>query len=167
MQQSDSIIHIHPTYSLSDSFFLSMSVCSVVSNSVTLWTVAHQTPLSMGFFRQEYRSGLPVPFPGDLLNPGDEPVSPVSPCIGRQILYHWATWQALFILIGYYKYWVWLPVLYSRSLLVIYFISSSVLMLRRARQSTPVFLPGESHGQWSLVGYSPQDCRELDMTEVT
>ena len=38
---------------------------------------------------------------------------------------------------------------------------------RRAWQPTPVFLPGESHGQRSLVGYSPWDHRELDMTEVT
>ena len=41
----------------------------------TLWTVAFQTPLSMGFFRQEYWSGLPCPPPGDLLDPGIEPVS--------------------------------------------------------------------------------------------
>ena len=34
------------------------------------WTVAHQAPLSMGFSRQEYWSGLPFPSPGDLLNPG-------------------------------------------------------------------------------------------------
>ena len=38
---------------------------------------------------------------------------------------------------------------------------------RRAWQPTPVFLPGESHGQKSLVGYSLQDYKELDMTEVT
>ena len=31
--------------------------------------------------------------------------------------------------------------------------------------NTPVFLPGESHGQRSLVGYSPQDCKELGVTE--
>ena len=37
---------------------------------------------------------------------------------------------------------------------------------RRAWQSTPVFLPKESHGQKSLVGYSPQGCKESDMTEV-
>ena len=36
------------------------------------WTVAHQTPLPMGFSRREYWSGLPFPFPGDLLNPGIE-----------------------------------------------------------------------------------------------
>ena len=35
------------------------------------------------------------------------------------------------------------------------------------RQPTPVFLPGESHGQRSLAGYSPWGCRELDTTEVT
>ena len=40
---------------------------------VTPWTVAHQAPLSMGFPRQEYWSGLPFLFPGDLPNPGIEP----------------------------------------------------------------------------------------------
>ena len=38
---------------------------------------------------------------------------------------------------------------------------------RRAWQPIPVFLPGESHGQRSLGGYSPWGCKELDMTEVT
>ena len=38
---------------------------------------------------------------------------------------------------------------------------------RRAQQPTPVFLPGESHGQRSLVGYSPWGHRELDTTEAT
>ena len=38
---------------------------------------------------------------------------------------------------------------------------------RRAWQSTPVFLPGESYGQRSLVGYSPWDSKELDTTEVS
>ena len=36
---------------------------------------------------------------------------------------------------------------------------------RRAWQPTPVFLPGESHGQRSLAGYGPWDCKESDMTE--
>ena len=39
-------------------------------------TVAHQGPLSMGFSRQEYWSGLPIPSPWDLPDPGIEPVSP-------------------------------------------------------------------------------------------
>ena len=41
----------------------------------TLWTVAHQAPLSMGFSRQEYWSGLSFPSPGDLPNPGIKPSS--------------------------------------------------------------------------------------------
>ena len=43
---------------------------------VTPWTVAHQAPLSMGFSKQEYWSGLPFPSPGDLPDPGIEPRSP-------------------------------------------------------------------------------------------
>ena len=39
--------------------------------------------------------------------------------------------------------------------------------LRRALQPTPVFLPGESHGQRSLMGYSPWGCKELGTTEAT
>ena len=42
---------------------------------MTLWTVALQAPLSMGFSRQEYWSGLPRPPPGDLSDPGTEPKS--------------------------------------------------------------------------------------------
>ena len=42
---------------------------------VTLWTEARQVPLSMGFSRQEYWSGLPFPSPGDLPDPGIKPVS--------------------------------------------------------------------------------------------
>ena len=41
----------------------------------TPWTVARQAPLSMGFSRQEYWSGLPFPSPGDLSDPGIEPRS--------------------------------------------------------------------------------------------
>ena len=42
----------------------------------TPWTVAYQSPLSMGFFRQEYWNELPFPFPGDLPDPEIEPGSP-------------------------------------------------------------------------------------------
>ena len=56
-----------------------MCVCvfsrSVVSNSVIPWTVGRQAPLSMGFSRQEYWSGLPFPFPGDLPKPGIKSMS--------------------------------------------------------------------------------------------
>ena len=50
---------------------------SVVSDSLQPhWIVVHQTLLSMGFPRQEYWSGLPFPFPGDLPDPRIEPMSP-------------------------------------------------------------------------------------------
>ena len=64
-----------------------LSCFSLVQLFMTLWAVAHQAPLSMGFSRQEYWSGLPCSFPGDLLDPGIKPESHVS-CIGRWILYH-------------------------------------------------------------------------------
>ena len=58
-------------------FCLTMcSAASVMSDSVALWTAAHQAPLSLGFSRQEYWAGLPFPSPGDLPHPGIEPVSP-------------------------------------------------------------------------------------------
>ena len=53
-----------------------MESLSHVRPCVTPWTVALQTPLCMGFSRQEYWSGLPFPSPGDLPNPGIEPGSP-------------------------------------------------------------------------------------------
>ena len=68
---------------------MSMPTCLLVRFShvqlyVTPWTVAHQAPLSMGFPRQEYWSGLPCPSPGDLPNPG------IKSCLllGRQIFCH-------------------------------------------------------------------------------
>ena len=51
-------------------------VSKLCSTLVTLWTVTHQAPLSMGFPRQKYWSGLPFPSPGNLPNPETELVSP-------------------------------------------------------------------------------------------
>ena len=50
---------------------------------MTPWTVVYQGPLSMGFSRQEYWSGLPFPSPGDLPNPG---IKPGSPALGADAL---------------------------------------------------------------------------------
>ena len=62
-----------------------------MSNSlVTPWTVDQQAPLSMGFPRQEYWSGLPLPSPGDLPDPGIEPVS--SALHAHSLLL--STWEA-------------------------------------------------------------------------
>ena len=48
---------------------------------MTLWTLDHQAPLSIGFSRQEYYSGLPFPSHRDLPVPGIEPTSPASPAL--------------------------------------------------------------------------------------
>ena len=61
---------------------------------VTPWTVAHQAPLSMGFSRQEYWSGLPCPPPGDLPNPGIEPTSLTCPALAGRFFTTSATWEA-------------------------------------------------------------------------
>ena len=53
---------------------------SVVSDSGTLWTVVCYAPLSLGLFRQEYWSGMPIPST-DLPDPGIKPPSPVSPAL--------------------------------------------------------------------------------------
>ena len=50
------------------------------------WTVAHQAPLAMGFSRQEHWSGLPFPPPGDLPEPGIEPMSLVPPALAAGFL---------------------------------------------------------------------------------
>ena len=63
-----------------------------MSDSVTLWTVACQAPLSMGFSRQEYWSGLACPPPGDLLDPGIEPVSLTSIALAGRLLIASTTW---------------------------------------------------------------------------
>ena len=56
-----------------------LKVTSVLSDSATVWTVALQAPLSMGFSRQEYWSGFPCPLAGDLPISGIEPRSPEAP----------------------------------------------------------------------------------------
>ena len=55
-----------------------------MSDSVTVWTVASQAPLSMEFLRQKYWSGLPFPTPEDIPDPGIEPMSAAPPAlVGR------------------------------------------------------------------------------------
>ena len=62
---------------------------------VTPWTVARQTSLSIGFSRKVYWGGLPCPPPGDLPDPGIEPVSLMSPAVAGGFLTTSATWEAL------------------------------------------------------------------------
>ena len=76
-------------------FFFEFCICVVqvhccVRLFVTPWTVAHQAPLSMGFPRQEYWSGLPCPPPGDLPNPGIRPVCPALQA-DSLLIGHWGS----------------------------------------------------------------------------
>ena len=69
-------------------------LASALSDSASPWTVAHQAPLSMGFSRQEYWSGSPFPPPGDLPNPGIEPLSVISPALAGGFFTTSAAWEA-------------------------------------------------------------------------
>ena len=61
----------------------------------TLWSIAHQAPLSMGFSRQEYWSGLPFPLLGDFPNPGVESKPLISPALAGRFFTTGGTWEAL------------------------------------------------------------------------
>ena len=69
-------------------------VTLVTFDCVMPWTVTHQAPLSTGFFRQEYWSGLPCPPPGDLPDPGIEPGSLMSPALAGEFSTTVTTWEA-------------------------------------------------------------------------
>ena len=74
-----------------------MCVLSCFSHAqlfATVWTVAHQAPLCMGFSRQEHWSGLPCPAPGQLLNPGIEPRPLPSPTLASGSFTTSTTWEA-------------------------------------------------------------------------
>ena len=71
-----------------------LSPFSLVRLFATLWTVAHQIHLSMGFSRQEYWSGLPRAPPGDLPNPGIKPASLLSSALAGRFFTTSATWEA-------------------------------------------------------------------------
>ena len=73
---------------------MDMCMLSCVQLCVTLWTVARQASLSMGFSRQEYWSGLPCPLPGDLPNSGIEAAALVSPALAGGFFTTSATWEA-------------------------------------------------------------------------
>ena len=90
----------------------------------TPWTVTHQAPPSMEFSRQEYWIGLPFPSLGDLPNRG---IEPGCPALQADALPSEPSRPG-------FNPWV------------------GKIPWRRKWQPAPVFLPGKSHGQWSLVG---------------
>ena len=71
-----------------------LSCFSSVQLFKSLWTVADHAPLSMGFSRQEFYNGRPRPPPGDLPNPGIEPVSLMSPELTGRFFTIGFTWES-------------------------------------------------------------------------
>ena len=71
-----------------------LSCFSLVRLFVTLWTIYHQAPLSMGFSRQEYWSELPCPPSGDLPDPGIKPAPLMSPALAGGLFTTSTTWEA-------------------------------------------------------------------------
>ena len=72
-----------------------LSCFSRVQLFATPWAVARQPPLSLGFSRQEYWSGLPCLPPGDLPDPGIQPASVMSPALAGGFFTTTTTWEAL------------------------------------------------------------------------
>ena len=85
-----------------------LSCFSCVQLFVTPWTVSHKVPLSMGFYRQEYWSGLSFPAPGDLPHQGTEPASLTSPALASSLFTISTTWEAPLAKLKYWEwYWWW------------------------------------------------------------
>ena len=83
MQLKQFSMHAHSIY-----------VCVCLYMCICIWLVAHQSPLSMGFSRQEYWSGLLCSPPGCLPNPGTEPKSLMSPALAGGFFTTSTTWEA-------------------------------------------------------------------------
>ena len=163
---------------------------SVVSDSATSWTVAHQVPPSMGFSRQEYWSGLLffIIFKNSSCGQSHSLflISPVS-CgiyfytwelhVYADIIYYISLYMVLAphsSTLAWKIPWMEEPGgLQSMGLLGLGHDWTTSLSLfafmhwRRKWQPTAVFLPGESQGRGSLVGCNLWDRTELDTTEAT
>ena len=158
---------------------------------VTPQTVAHQAPLSMEFSRQEYWSGLPCPPPGDLPDPGIQFRSPALqadslPAEPPEKSRHFRDTLEMAILAETKDYLFCFPFFFLRNSYCCagglpWWLRGLRICLqckrpeldpwvgniprRSAWQPTEVLLPGESHGQRSLVGYSPWGRKESDTAE--
>ena len=128
-----------------------MKSLSCVQLFATPWTVAYQAPPSMGFSKQECWSGLPFPSSGDLPDPG---IKPGSPALQADTLPSEPQ--------GHHPNLMGFPGGTSgkepacqcrRHKKLGFDPRVGKILWRRAWQPTPVFLPGESYGQRSLVGY--------------
>ena len=142
-----------------------LSCFSWVQLFATPWIVTHQAPLSMGFPRQEYRSGLPCPPPRDLPHPGIEPASLMSPALTGRFFTSSPTWEVPLLLL--------VILILAMVSLVSHLVMNSPAMQetrfdswvrkihwRREWLPTAVSWPGEFHGLYSTWGR-----KKLDTTE--
>ena len=163
---------------------------------VTPWTATHQAPLSTGFPRQEYWSQLPFPSSKGLPDPEFEFVSLASPALAGRFFTTVPPVKPMYLLTHinssiYIYIYMSSPISQDSlsSLVTLRFWDSPggtsgkesacqcrrpgfnpwvrKIPWRRTWQPTPLFWPGKSHGQRSLVGYSPWGCKELDTAEAT
>ena len=144
-----------------------MKSLSHVRLFATPWTIAYQAPPSMGFSRQEYWSGLPLPSPGDLPDPGIEPGSPTfqadaltSEPPGKPIFmqkFHYNTMKTGTSRRGLLRSILASLVAQQSRICPPMHETSWVgkIPWRKKWLPTPVFLSGEYHVQRSLAGYSP------------
>ena len=84
-----------------------LSQFSYVQLFVTLWTVAHQAPLSLVFSRQEYWGGLPCPLPGDLPDSGIERAFFTSPALTGRIFTTRSTWEVFYTWTSFSYLYTW------------------------------------------------------------
>ena len=125
------------------------------------WTAAHQAPLSIGFPRQEYWSGLPFPSPGNLHDPGIKPTSHVSPTLAGEFFTNTssANWEARWISCGISQAICWILLLwFSCSLL-----SDSATPWTTARQASQSFTVSQSF--LKLINMS-QWCHQIISSSV-
>ena len=111
-EESDTTQRLH--FSLNYNYYYCV-VFSHVWLFASPWTVALQAPLSMGFPRQKYWSGLPFPSPGNFSDPGIEPSSLVSPALAGGFFTTSTTWEA------HYYYSILLIGLLPTYILTIYY----------------------------------------------
>ena len=139
----------------------SICVCVLVTQSCPIlcspWTIVHQAPLSMGLSRQEYWNGVATPFSKGSSQPRD---GIRVPCTADRLLIIWATIVQLSCELANLKFMGSPGGSDSKKSACNAGDtedSSSVRKIpwRRKWQPTLVFLPGQSHGQRSLEGYSP------------
>ena len=137
-----------------------------------LWPVDHQAPLSVGILQVRILEWIAVPFSWASCQSRDWTCMSYVSYIGRRVLYHshllgspWAIIICSFVEGIRLSRWLrwWRICLQCKRTEFDPWLRK--IPLRRKWQPTPVFLPGESHGQRSLVGYHPWGRKESDVTE--